>query len=161
MKFSKAKKLLLIGAALLLPIAAFAVSNDAAGFTPPSDTTDGKVFSDSLEAASGMMYNILKTTVSIIRQGATMLAFAFGVAGYFMGANYVKKKQEQNQGNDAPQLIRIGIPIASAIMGLAVVFVVIGIFGRVFLDYSMSASWKWAVTNVIASTGATGSDTGD
>ncbi|MDA3053298.1 hypothetical protein OFO01_06960 [Campylobacter sp. JMF_01 NE2] len=109
----------------------------------------GAAFSESIKGMSRMMSDVLQTTIKIVRQGALMLAFAFGVAGYFMGSNYVKKKQEQNQGNDAPQLVKIGVPIASAIAGIAVVFVVVGIFGRVFLGYSMTESWDWAVTSVI------------
>ena len=126
-------------------------------FTAPTakDGDTGEMFVESLTGLSAMMFGVLKVAISIIRQGATMLAFAFGAAGYFMGSTYVRKKQEQNQGNDAPQLIKIGIPIASSIMGLAVVFVVIGIFGKIFLGYTLSDSWKWAVTSVLTTASGT------
>lgn len=150
------------GSVMLLCLAVPAIVLADPTFTAPTaaDGDTGEMFVESLNGLSAMMFGVLKALISIIRQGATILAFAFGAAGYFMGANYVKKKQEQNQGNDAPPLIRIGIPIASSIMGLAVVFVVIGIFGKIFLSYSLSDSWKWAVTSVLTTAGATGGNTG-
>lgn len=111
---------------------------------------DDNAFIGGLQETSEMIGGAMRTSVGMIQYGLTALAFAFAIGGYFMGSNYIKKKQEQNQGNEAPQMIRIGLPVASAIMGLAVVFVVIGLFGKVFLGHeTMTASWKWAVTDVL------------
>ena len=148
MKISKVGVITLLAVAVPMVVLA---NGGGITFNPDVDTTGdaGAAFSESMQGMSAMMSKVLQTTIKIVRQGALMLAFAFGVAGYFMGSNYVKKKQEQNQGNDAPQLVKIGVPIASAIAGIAVVFVVVGIFGRVFLGYTMTESWDWAVTSVI------------
>lgn len=125
---------------VFMPMVAMAADGDT---NSPKDA-----FSEGIGDAADMMKDTMTQAGKIVRYGAVALTFAFAVGGYFMGANYVKRKQEQNQGNEAPQLIRIGIPIASAMMGLAVVFVVIGLFGKIFLDSkTMSDSWKELVTD--------------
>lgn len=110
---------------------------------------DGAKLTESIGVIANMMFSILKYAISIIRMGATMLAFTFAVFGYFMGSNYVKKKAEQNNGQEAPSVIRLGVPLVGAFGGVAVVFVVVGLFGRVFLDLNMTDSWTWAVTSVL------------
>lgn len=111
---------------------------------------DGAKLTESIGVIANMMFSILKYAISIIRMGATMIAFVFAVLGFFMGSNYVKKKAEQNNGQEAPSVIRIGVPLVGAVGGIAVVFVVVGLFGRVFLDLSMTDSWTWAVTSVLS-----------
>ena len=124
-----------------------AMADDGDTNSPKKDA-----FSEGIGDAAKMMGDTMTQAGYIVRYGAVALTFAFAVGGYFMGSNYVKRKQEQNQGNEAPQLIRIGIPIASAMMGLAVVFVVIGLFGKIFLGSgSMTEAWEDLVTNTTKS----------
>lgn len=154
----KLKKILmcLLAGLFLFATPVFAEGEGGGGshtFTPSDKGAEG-TFKEGMEEVSGTVSGVLKVVIDIIRQGAAILAFAFAVGGYFIGANYVKKKQEQNQGNEAPQLVRIGIPVASGLAGLFVVFVIIGLFGKIFLGLDFSESWDWAVTSVLGGLGA-------
>lgn len=100
-----------------------------------------------------ILYNLLVKILVIIRTGLPFITFVVGAAGWWMGNNYVKKKAEQNNGQEAPSVIRLGVPLVGAIAGLAIVFVVVGIFGKVFLNLSASEAWDWAIQSVLGQAG--------
>ena len=89
-----------------------------------------------------------------------IIIVVFCVSGYLLGANYLRKKQEQTQGAESPQLIKISFPIATAFVGLLCSFVIVGMFGRVFLGYNTTESWTWAVPSVIKGVAGDASDGG-
>ncbi|MDA3053311.1 hypothetical protein OFO01_07710 [Campylobacter sp. JMF_01 NE2] len=114
-----------------------------------NDAKYGGSFKSDIEGLSNMIINILITFVNLTRQGMLIIVVVFCVSGYLLGANYLRKKQEQTQGAESPQLIKISFPIATAFVGLLCSFVIVGMFGRVFLGYNTTESWTWAVPSVI------------
>ena len=122
-------------------------------YTPPSNKDGGETIVDSVDSLGTILYNLLVKILVIIRTGLPFITFVVGAAGWWMGNNYVKKKAEQNNGQEAPSVIRLGVPLVGAIAGLAIVFVVVGIFGKVFLNLSASEAWDWAIQSVLGQAG--------
>lgn len=122
-------------------------------YTKPSNKDGGEKIVDSVDSIATILYNLLEKAVLALRTGAPFIAFACAILGWFMGNNYVKKKAEQNNGQEAPSVVRLGVPIVGAIAGVVITFVIIGILGKVFLGLTATESWDWAVTSVLGVAG--------
>jgi heme/copper-type cytochrome/quinol oxidase subunit 2 len=102
---------------------------------------DGGALSDSGTSAKDALSSTITSFLWI------MPLIVIGVAGGFMGFAYVKIKKDE-KGQDAQILTHTQMAmrlVGAAIVGVIVVYITLGIFGKAFLGMSLSDTWNYFV----------------
>lgn len=160
MKFVKSLKQFYYAGLMLFMITPASMLASSSAYEKMKNSSDDIKIVTSVQTIGGTLFKLLESFVQIVRVGSVYLAFAFAALGWFMGSAYIKKKQEQNQGQEPPSIIRYGAPIGATIAGFTIVFIVVGAFGMMFMDMSISEAWKWAVVDVVKDAGGVSSNNG-
>jgi preprotein translocase subunit SecG len=125
------KQALVVGL-ILLPLIAEAATSNTTGFTSLEDTSNG---------AKGAIVGLLKTITWLVA------FFPVAVAGFFAFKmkEHIENKEENNQNE--PKWIKNGKIISAFAGGVLIAYIIVGIFGSVFMDANMNDSWKSLVTD--------------
>ena len=75
------------------------------------------------------------------------IPFAFGIYSAFKMNEYLNQKDESSGGQNEPKVSRYGKVLGAGLVGVMIVYLLLGLFGLVFAGKTFAQSWQALVIN--------------
>lgn len=118
-----------------------------AGPTTPTTTSSGTNKFDSMETAGGDSKEAVTGVIQKWRWVLAILPFALAIFVAYKTKEYFEAKDEQTGSQQEPKASRYAKIVGSGVVAIVVVFLLYGVFGKVFAGKEFGTTWTTLVTS--------------